>query len=154
MDLVIDLFTEKLPESISALAAVFGFIAIIVQLRASKRIVRMQFEDSINKEYRELISNIPAKALLGEGLNQKEYENTLDDFFRYFDLCNEQIFLHQSKRIDSKTWAQWEAGILFNLSLCAFRKAWIEINIKAPSQFSELSQLLMRNEKNFTADKS
>lgn len=99
------------------------------------------FEDSLNKEYRELTATLPTKALLGEPLTDEEHAESIDEFYRYIDLCNEQAFLHKTSRISEDTWTFWSDGIVTNLARPAFRRAWREIAARAPNDFGELRTL-------------
>ncbi len=135
----------KLPEWISAvgaLAAVLGVGFVWKQIKLTKEIAQLEFEDGLAKEYRELASRIPTKALLGAGLSPKEYKDTFDELFRYVDLSNEQISLRSRDRIRDETWSQWLQGIKFNMRLPAFHRAWMDIQKAVPTQFSELRDLL------------
>ncbi|MGH8546858.1 MAG: hypothetical protein ACREX3_25245 [Gammaproteobacteria bacterium] len=93
------------------------------------------------KEYRKLAQKIPINALLGEDLSEQEYRESLEEFYHYIDLSNEQVFLRQEKRVSEATWNNWRDGIKSNLSKPAFRKAWEEIKSRAPGSFTELRQL-------------
>ncbi|MFM2253633.1 MAG: hypothetical protein RJB68_1970 [Pseudomonadota bacterium] len=112
-----------------------------LELEQTKDIAQLQFEDGLAKEYRELASRIPTKALLGSGLTPKEYAAAFDELFRYVDLSNEQVLLRQAGRIGNDTWTNWCSGIEYNLSLPAFSKAWCEVKNKSAKQFSELRRL-------------
>ncbi|MFM6989988.1 MAG: hypothetical protein ACKOWD_01605 [Rhodoferax sp.] len=131
--------------SISALAVIFAMF----QIRTTKVIHQLQFEDGLDKEYRDLVARIPTKALLGSGLAPEEYTDSFDEFYRYVDLCNQQIFLRQRKRVGSAVWIEWCEGMRCNLvQLPAFRRAWGEIKSRCDS-FQELRRL--ENE-NFCSD--
>lgn len=127
--------------SVSAIAVLFAML----QLRATKVIAQLQFEDALEREYRELVARIPTKALLDSDLNEQEYRETFDEFFRYFDLSNQQAALRKAKRIGDVTWKNWRSGIQFNLKLPAFARAWSEIKSRTSDQadeyFSELRGL-------------
>lgn len=128
----------------SALFSVFSVIAVGLvwqQLQQTQFITQLQFEDGLAKEYRELASRIPTKALLGAGLSPKEYEDSFDELFRYIDLSNEQVLLRKYGRIGEVAWGSWCSGIQYNLSLPVFKRAWREIKERNPTQFSELKLL-------------
>jgi hypothetical protein len=136
------------PEWVSAIAASISAGAVILamlQLKATKNIAQLQFEDALEKEYRDLVSGIPTKALLDSDLGAKEYADAFDEFFRYFDLSNRQIELRKNGRIGDSTWDNWRLGIKFNMSQPAFKKAWAEVKIRtedhAAEFFSELRAL-------------
>jgi len=122
--------------AITAIGVVFAF----QQLRVSKKIAQAQFEDGLAKEYRDLASSIPTKALLGEILSETEYADSFDEMYRYVDLTNEQVSLRQRGRITKNVWWFWLSGIKSNLRLPAFYRAWTEIKSKTDS-FAELRRL-------------
>lgn len=121
----------------TALAVVFA----AWQLWLSKRQAGTAFEDAMAREYRELASELPTKALLGEPLTDEEYFAHFDELYHYLDLCNEQAFLAQSGRISKKTWTFWKDGIAANLARPAFARAWSEIAARSGNDFSELRAL-------------
>jgi hypothetical protein len=128
--------------SIASAVSALGVGFAVWQLQLTKQINQKNFEDGLAKEYRELASRIPTKALLGSGLSPKEYAQAFDELFRYIDLSNEQILLRKNSRISDETWESWCSGIQYNLALPVFCRAWTEIKDKNPSQFRELDQLI------------
>jgi hypothetical protein len=78
--------------------------------------------------------------LLGKSLNEAEYQDSFDEFFRYMDLSNEQVSLRQRGRINADVWGIWREGIQANLALPAFKRAWSEIKARS-STFKELRRL-------------
>lgn len=78
--------------------------AAVWQLRANYRQARTQFEDSMSKEYRDLVQAIPTKALLGEPLTDEEFGLAQDEIYCYIDLSNGQIFLRQQRRVSEAAW--------------------------------------------------
>lgn len=131
-------------ETLSPLANIATAAAVIVaawQLVLSLRQSVTNFEDSFAKEYRDLASKLPTKALLGEPLTDKEYAKCFDEMYHYFDLCNQQAFLRKAGRISDKTWTFWHDGMASNLKRSAFKRAWAEIAARANGDFSELREL-------------
>lgn len=123
----------------SALTAVGVYFAY-KQLRTSREIAQLQFEDGLDKEYRKLATELPTAALLAEELRDDEYKKSFDKFFHYVDLSNEQVRLRQRGRIGPEVWLSWCEGIKTNLSLPSFRKAWTDIKERSNS-FQELRRL-------------
>jgi len=129
---------------LSEIASVATALAVIVatwQLVLSRQQAVTNFEDSLNKEYRDISAILPVEALLGETLTDEEFSKNLDKFYRYFDLCNQQIYLNQRRRISKKTWKFWREGIESNLSRPAFEKTWAEVAYRSNGSFSELRGL-------------
>ena len=128
----------------TALGVIFTSIGVFLawrQILFTKRQAVVQFEDSLAREYREIMQELPVGAWLGEELDDEEYAHALDSFYRYIDLSNTQTFLRKKGRVSAETWEEWCAGIQWNLSRPAFRKAWVEIKTKAEDIFEELRRL-------------
>ena len=131
------------PEWVSVVASTVATVGVIFafgQLRVSKNIAQLQFEDGLAKEYRELAGRIPTKALLGQPLSENEYKYSFDEFYRYVDLSNEQVSLRKRGRIGKGVWQYWSSGIQANLALPSFNRAWLEIQGQCKS-FQELRRL-------------
>lgn len=126
----------------ASIATTVGVFIVAYQLWLTKRQAITAFEDSLVKEYRELSKDLSTKALLGETLTKEEYAASFDAMYHYFDLCNQQAFLRQEKRISEKTWKFWLDGIESNLRRPAFSRAWAEIAARANGDFSELRELV------------
>jgi len=111
----------------AATAVAVGFTAL--QIAWATRQERTQFEDNLVKEYRELLGGLPIEALLQEPEADTDEVITrhLPQFYRYFDLCNEQVFLRQKNRIRRETWIEWREGIVANLERPGFRGAWRKV---------------------------
>ena len=122
-------------------ATAIGVLIAAWQLWRAYRQSITTFEDSLACEYRELAATLPTKALLGERLTDQEHNDHFDKFYRYFDLSNEQAFLHECRRISPSTWQFWRDGIASNLRRPAFRRAWNEVCRRDNSVFSELRTL-------------
>lgn len=126
---------------VSSVATPLGVAVAAWQLWLAQRQAKTSFEDSIVKEYRELAATLPTKALLGETLTDTEQDAALEEFYRYFDLCNHQIFLHERKRITARTWRFWRDGIESNMRRPAFQRAWADVCARANGDFAELRAL-------------
>ncbi len=131
----------KYVSTFAEVAMAIGIFFAWWQIRISKKLATTQFEDTMSKEYREIISHIPTKALLGKDLDEDEYSQSLDDLFHYIDLSNEEVFLRQQGRITRETWINWLDGIKSNLSRPAFKMAWEEIKSHTDDIFLELRRL-------------
>jgi len=128
----------------ATLGGVFTALAAIVaawQLWHMQQQSTTSFEDELVREYRELASTLPLPALLGEPFSDELHAEKLDEFYRYFDLCNSQVFLRDRGRISKETWAFWEEGMRSNLKRPAFARAWADIEARANGDFSELRRV-------------
>lgn len=123
---------------IASTATAIAVIFAAIQIWQSKRQAVTAFEDALSKEYRELAARLPTKALLGEPLTCEEQADCFDEMYHYLDLCNQQAFLADSRRISGATWRFWQDGIKSNLKRPAFEQAWSEIAARSNGDFSEL----------------
>lgn len=126
---------------LSNIATAIGVGVAAYQLRITRKQSITTFEDSLAAQYRQIVSTLPLKALLGEPLSNEEHYDHLQHFYRYIDLCNEQAFLHETGRVSDQTWTFWEDGIRVNLCRPAFARAWQEIASRAKDDFNELRSL-------------
>jgi len=149
---------------ISAIIALFGFIIIIFQLIQNKKITRTKFEDSLSNEYRNIIEKLPVLAMLGKEIpdlsetgnveailkeinpaKKRRQEKILSRFYRYFDLCNEQVFLMMKGRISKATWEEWQSGIKTNFRRTSFMNAFdLLIRNQETKTFIELEFLIIK----------
>ena len=79
---------------------------------------------------------------MGESLSRDDLKENLSEFYRYFDLTNNQSFLRQIGRISSKTWWFWADGIRTNLARPAFAASWEEIALRSNKDLAELRQVI------------
>ncbi len=126
---------------LSSLATTVGVFFAWYQIRRAGDLHRTQFEDSLSKEYRELIPKIPIKVFIGKDLTPDEYDAAKPVLFHYLNLTNDQIFLRSKKRISEAVWNDWRDGIEHNLkNIKAIRELWGEIKENSKN-FYELRKL-------------
>lgn len=99
------------------------------------------FEDSLTKEYREIIRKIPYKALVGDNVSEKEENIAFNEIFNYMDICNEQIFLRIEGRIRKNTWLNWQEGMKTNFSTQIFKLVSEDVFEKVENNFKELKKV-------------
>lgn len=129
---------------INAMAGVMtaaGVILVLIQMWVGAKKDRQNFEDGFVREYRELIAGLPMYALLGKSPVAPMTDDDLLPFYRYFDLCNQQAFMFEKKRIGKEVWADWLDGIKENTALPAFAEAWRLIKEQRKDSFNELRRL-------------
>jgi hypothetical protein len=111
----------KILVDIGSLGTAGGVIVTAIQLGLHRRQARNQFEEGLTSRYRDLVRELPVGAFLDEEVPVVEIREARSAFYRYFDLCNEQVFLNEEGRISEDTWQQWEDGIASNMRRPAFR---------------------------------
>jgi hypothetical protein len=126
---------------LASIATALGVGVAAFHLRAAQKQGRTSFEDSLNSQYRSVIRCLPLDALFGRSISAEDLSNFLPCFYQYFDLCNEQIFLHRIGRISEQTWKNWEEGITGNLRRPAFSDAWALVAAGAKDDFELLRKL-------------
>ena len=126
-------------------ATVFGVGVAAYQIRRSNIQQRVMFEDSINKEYRDIIQRIPYKVLIGDEVPLSEANAVHNELYNYMDLCNEQIYLRMSDRVSKKTWNNWQEGMKMNFELKVFNDTLDEVFEKLPSNFIKLQSVKALN---------
>jgi hypothetical protein len=129
-------------QDVAGIATAIGVFFAAFQLWHTRARAITTFEDSLASEYRQIIGRLPTEALLGEILRPEARRAQLHEFYRYFDLTNNQIFLRQIGRISKKTWKFWAEGIQTNLARPAFAESWAEVSKRAGSDFAELRRLI------------
>jgi len=115
------------------------------QIRCVKKQATTSFEDSLTDHYRRIIENIAIEIWLGPDLDTLELEpkkRCREAIYRYIDLCQDQVFLHDNGRITDATWAEWGPGIKGNMSIAAFKEVLNEVQAKLPNSFSEPRKFL------------
>jgi hypothetical protein len=127
--------------AVGSIATAFALIVGIWQLVLARRQATTDFEDELDRDYRNIIAALPVKTMLGEDLTDPEYTQSLAALYRYVDLTNKQVFLCQIHRVSKHTWQFWCEGIESNLARCPFNRAWAQIKANAQPSFSELRRL-------------
>jgi hypothetical protein len=133
--------------AVGSIATAAGVIAAFVQLRLNGKQARFTFEESLIARYHHIVAAMPVWAFFDTELTHEQKaeiaaNSTLSAFYRYLDLCNEQIYLRQQQWLDDATWREWRQGIVANLRRPAFRWAWEHLLVdKIGADFGELKGL-------------
>jgi hypothetical protein len=138
----------SLIQTTASIATACGVGVAAAQLYQTRKQARTQFEDSLTRLYLEIEAHLPFEVMLGESLNEKQRQATLYIFYRYFNLCNEQIMWWQQRRVCLETWCNWCDGMQSNFARPAFAAAWENIKQRS-GNFKELRRL---EEKGFQGD--
>lgn len=141
MDLDVYKIVLQTVASLTGVATTTGLFIAYRQFRLATRQSQTTFEDALAREYRQVAHRLPVRALLGDELPESREALALDEFYWYFDLTNEQVFLRRTGRVTDATWSSWREGIATNLRKPAFARAWEEVKRRAPGSFRELRRL-------------
>lgn len=134
--------SSKLGELWSAVGSLATAVAVIVaaiQIWYATRQEKTEFEDSLAKEYREILGALPPSVLLQDPTAEQAADSHFVVLYRYLDLCNEQTFLRSKGRIRASTWTDWSLGIRSNLDKHGFKEAWLKVRGKS---FDDLNDLI------------
>lgn len=101
-----------------------GFIAW--QIRLQKKQSQADFEDNLDKEYRQITIALPVDVLLGKKPHSEKSEEVRNLIYNYLDLCNEQICLRAKGRISKLTWISWCVGMKIHLNSNTFLDVYKE----------------------------
>lgn len=118
-----------------------GVAVALCQFRKNNKQQVTNFEDSLTKEYREIVRRIPYKALVGDKLSSQERVYAYNEVYNYMDLCNEQVFLRKSGRVGKATWGNWQEGMSTNFDLEVFKEASEEVFKKLDDNFEDLKRV-------------
>ena len=129
---------------VAALATAVGVVVLVVQLGITRRQDRTAFEDGLAREYREIALSLPVTAFFDEPDPNRPpppLADCLENYLRYIDLSNAQVFLRKQRRISGSTWANWKDGIGDNLGRDEFKEAWAYVRMHITKSFHELAAL-------------
>lgn len=132
-------------QALAYIATVVVSILVYWQIKGVKDQSTTTFEDRLTEHYRRIMENIPIDIWLGSKLDDldKEPKNRCEDaIYRYIDLCQEQVSLHDEGRVTDPTWTQWGDGIKSNMRIPVFKEIWDQVKVKRPDNFLELSKFL------------
>ena len=127
--------------TVAAIATAIGVAVAAWQIRESRKLTQSSFEDSLDKQYRDLAHGIPVDALIGKEIAESQEHETRELIYNYLDLCNEQTFLRKKHKITEETWFDWCSGMEAHLQKPAFKTVWDEVKDQSPGSFSFLERL-------------
>jgi hypothetical protein len=135
---------NELFTAVGSVAAAISLIFTAIQVNLIRKQNQSQFEESYTKQYRDTIKEIPFEALMKNKIDDKEIIKHFNSFYRYFDLCNEQIF--KEEKISKETWKEWEEGMASILQRSSFIRAWELIQPGLPpGELDHLEAFLQKN---------
>ncbi len=125
-------------QSVAQIATALGVAIGASQLVIARRQQTAVFEQEFTHRYRDIDRRLPLWAVIGTA-EDDQYSHSSDRtrraFYDYFELCDEEVFYKDRRRVSKKTWSDWEEGIKANMRKPAFQAAWADISAAAPKQF-------------------
>ena len=101
----------------SLAAVVVSALAIVAGLRSVRDQLRVTIFLEYTKRYSEIMQHMPFEAREPGGLyrlasqSKEERHRVLSVFREYLNMCSEEKWLHDHRRIDHATWRIWERGM-------------------------------------------
>jgi hypothetical protein len=104
-------------------------VTLVFERRKLRELQLTSFENELNREYRQLVGKLPVDAFVPSKLpiSEELVDRHLSTYYQYFDLCNSQMFFREQGRISAETWRIWCEGILDNMRLPGFKRAWDKV---------------------------
>lgn len=129
---------------VSALAIAMGLKSVRDQLRIT---VFLEYTE----RYSKIMRDMPYEARDPDGdyklasQTKDERHRVLAIFREYLNLCSEEKWLHDHRRIDHPTWSIWEYGMRDVARFPSFRDAWgiLSPEYKAYRDFRDFVQELL-----------
>ena len=126
---------------IASIATAIGVGIAAWQIWRNANQTKTSFEDSLTKEYRELMRSVPYQALIGKEVSEAEEKQSKEAIYNYLDFCNQQLFLRINNRVRKSTWIEWREGMKINFGLPLFSKVADEVLNEVPDIYSELRRI-------------
>jgi hypothetical protein len=114
----------------SLAAVVVSALAIVAGLKGVRDQMRVTVFLEYTERYAKIMQNMPYQAREpGSGYqlasqSSEERYRVVAVFREYLNLCSEEKWLHDQKRIDRPTWKIWECGMQDVARFPSFREAW------------------------------
>lgn len=139
--------------TVASLAAVaLSALAIVVGLKSVRDQLRMAIFLEYTKRYSKIMQHMPFEARQPGGryklASQPENERRILSAFReYLNMCSEEKWLYDHRRVDQATWSIWEHGMRDTASFPSFGDSWktLRPEYDAYMKFQKFVDELLRN---------
>lgn len=121
--------------AVAAVCAAGGVGVAARALRFTRKQAVTTFEDSLDREYREIVRTLPAEVFFRDRANAPLNREQKQAMMRYFDLSNEQLRMIRDGRIEASTGVSWEEGIRDVMELKTFKTEWRAVQQDLPPNF-------------------
>jgi hypothetical protein len=120
----------ELKHFIQTLALIAAVGGLFIQLHNIQNQLWLQTFMEYTRRYNDVMVNLPFEAVgLGEPaelstLAEDQQKAVIRGMRRYFNLCSEELYLHQKKRVDDETWGIWKSGMWESAHGRFFGSSW------------------------------
>ncbi len=131
---------------LASLATAVGVVLVVVQLVLGRFQTRTSLEDELSREYRDIAAQLPVAAFFDMKDSRRPlppFEECLEQYVRYFDLSNQQVFLRMQRRVSRRTWWLWADGMEDNLGREGFGEAWEYVRTHSERSYNELASFYL-----------
>ena len=115
---------------VSLAAVVVSALSIVAGLKSVRDQLRIAIFLEYTKRYSKVMQDMPFEARDPGGRYRlssqpkDERYRILSVFREYLNMCSEEKWLHEHRRIDHAVWSIWERGIRDTASFPSFAEAW------------------------------
>lgn len=114
----------NITEWIQLISLLVAIIVLIITTNNFKNQMKLNFFADYTKRYQEIMLHLPEDIDINYN-GFSELPNDVKRYLRaYIDLCSEEYYLHQHKKIEQKIWVNWEQGIKAAFKIKVFKDAW------------------------------
>jgi hypothetical protein len=124
-------WTFDLKDIVQTLALIAAAAGVWVRLRGIQNQLWLQAFTEYTRRYADAMANMPFEARHPgppselTSLDEETRKSTLTAMRRYFNLCSEELYLHERGRIDKETWVIWRTGIQESARWPYFAGSWV-----------------------------
>ena len=107
------MLNEGIKIFIEAVIMLTGVIAFIVSACQVKQQLKFSLFEKYTARFSQIMQSMPEEFFKEdvETLSEKKKEEINHYIRLYFDLCSEELYLYEQKRVDEKVWREWKGGI-------------------------------------------
>ena len=90
-----------------------GIIALVVSACQVKQQLKFSLFEKYTARYSQIMQSMPEEFFKEDiSVLTKDKRDAINHCIRlYLDLCSEEYYLHEQKRVDHDVWCEWEGGI-------------------------------------------
>lgn len=103
------------PSRIIVVVEAFGVVVAILTLAIGVlqfiRQQRWSFFEKYTARFQHIIEIMPESVLSGKTVPEEDKKQAMRATRLYIDLCSEEFYLRQKRRINRKVWKEWKGGM-------------------------------------------